>query len=265
MSRTLAICNQKGGVGKTTTTFQLARAAVRRGMSVLLIDNDPQGNLTRAATVEPVSPGQVGLADVLSDRTAETLNDVIVEGVWPGMDVVPTVGETLGAVRDELVIAGAGRESRLRQAIRGLNEGYDLIIIDCAPSLDQLTINAFTAADEALIVSEAKLFATDGLAKLLATIETVQQSYNEGLQVAGVVMNSHQGETVSGRTWLKEVRHALDERSLVVFEPPIPRRVVISDATEAGKGLDEYGTSTATGLGSLYLDLIDSLTRKAAV
>src|SRR5690625_2658834 len=95
-AKVLALCNQKGGVGKSTTTFQLARAAVRRGKKVLVVDNDPQGNLTSVAAATDVGEDQAGLADALSDRASETLADVIVAGVWDGMDVVPTSGVTLG-------------------------------------------------------------------------------------------------------------------------------------------------------------------------
>src|SRR5680860_1683307 len=111
---TFALCNQKGGVGKSTTTFHLARAGVLAGRRVLVVDGDPQGNLTSVAAAEPVEEDRAGLADALSARADETIRDVIVTGIWPGLDVVPTTGETLGYVRDELVIAGAGREGRLR-------------------------------------------------------------------------------------------------------------------------------------------------------
>ena len=117
----LALCNQKGGVGKSTTTFHLARAAVQAGRRVLVVDLDPQGNLTTSIAAETVDDDQAQLADALSSRAPETLRDVIVPGLWPGLDLVPTAGVTLGAVRDELVIAGAGRESRLREALQAFS------------------------------------------------------------------------------------------------------------------------------------------------
>ncbi|MCJ1685390.1 ParA family protein [Rathayibacter sp. VKM Ac-2928] len=254
-----ALCNQKGGVGKSTTTFHLARAAVLRGQRVLVVDNDPQGNLTAVAAAEGVADDQAGLADALSERAPETLRDVIVAGVWPGLDVVPTTGVTLGYVRDELVIAGAGREGRLRRALAAVADDYDLILIDCAPSLDQLTINGLTAAQGVVVVTHSKLWSTNGLAQLLDTIENVRGYYNAELRVAGIIVNQHEERTVSGATWLEELRSAAEARGLSVLLPPIPKRVVIADATEAARGLDEWGSAEASALGAIYADHLASI------
>ena len=258
-ARIIALCNQKGGVGKSTTTFHLARAAVLRGRRVLIVDLDPQGNLTAVAAAETVEEDQTGLADVLSTRAPETLRDVIVPGVWPGLDLVPTSGVTLGYVRDELVIAGAGREGRLREALATIVGDYDLILIDCAPSLDQLTINGLTGAAFAVVVTHSKLFSANGLAQLLDTIDSVRQHYNPALRVAGVIVNQHEEQTVSGRTWLNELRAAADGRGLTVLSPPVPKRVLISDATEAARGLDEWGSAEATALGAIYADHLTAI------
>lgn len=258
-ARIFALCNQKGGVGKSTTTFHLARAAVRAGRRVLAVDNDPQGNLTTIAAAEDVGEDQAGLADALSSRAPETIRDVIVPGVWPGLDVVPTSGVTLGYVRDELVIAGAGREGRLREALASVIDDYDLILIDCAPSLDQLTINGLTAADAVVVVTESKLFSANGLGQLLDTIENVRAYYNPRLTVAGVIVNKHEEKTVSGRTWLDELGQAITARGLRMLSPVVPKRVVISDAAEAARGLDEWGGSEASELGDMYADHLTAI------
>jgi chromosome partitioning protein len=214
---------------------------VLAGRRVLAVDNDPQGNLTSNITAEEVDAEQAGLADVLSTRADDTMRDVIVPGLWPGLDVVPTSGATLGNVRDELVIAGAGREVRLREALAQVIEDYDLILIDSAPSLDQLTINALTAADAAVIVTHTKKWSLDGLGQLLDTIGNVQRYYNPGLSVAGIIVNQHEERTVGGAAWLDELRAAAEGRGLRLIGRPIPKRVVIADATEAARGLDEWG------------------------
>ena len=258
-TRILALCNQKGGVGKSTTTFHLARAAITAGQRVLVVDLDPQGNLTSVAAAEPVAEDQVGLADVLSSRAEETARDVIVSGVWEGLEVLPTTGETLGFVRDELVVAGAGREGRLREALTEVATDYDLILIDCAPSLDQLTINGLTAADAAVVVTQSKLWSANGLAHLLTTIDNVRRYYNPGLSGAGIIVNQHEEHTVAGRHWRQELQEAATARSLTVLTPPVPKRAAIADATEAARGLDEWGTSEATTLASLYADYLTTL------
>ena len=247
-----ALCNQKGGVGKSTSTFHLARAAVLRGQRVLVVDNDPQGNLTSVAAAEPVGEDQAGLADVLSARAPETLRDVIVPGIWSGLDVVPTSGITLGWVRDELVIAGAGREGRLREALAGVEDDYDVILIDCAPSLDQLTINGLVAAQGVIVVTHSKLWSANGLAQLLDTIDSVRSYYNGALRVAGIIVNQHEENTISGKTWLDELHQAAESRKLTVLDPPIPKRVVIADTVETARGLDEWGSAEAAALGQLY-------------
>jgi chromosome partitioning protein len=251
-ARIYALCNQKGGVGKTTMTFHLARAAVRAGLRVLMVDADPQGNLTTIAGVD-VSPDQVGLADVLSTRAPETLADVIVPTSWEGAHLVPTPDpDTLAAVGDELVIAGPGREGRLRAALADVAEDYDVVFIDCPPSLGLLFVNCLTAAKKAGIVTHTGLFSVNGIAQLLKTILAVQTYYNAALVIAGILVNHHEARTISGQTWLANLEEAAaaqvdDEGNpapLTVLRPSIPKAVVIKDSSEAGRGLDEWPNHT---------------------
>lgn len=260
--RILATANQKGGVGKSTTTVHLARAGVRAGHRVLIVDADPQGSLTSLAAAETLDETHAGLADVLSGRSEATAADVIVAGVWDGLDVLPTSGTALGTVRDELVIAGAGRETRLHEALQAVANDYDLILIDCPPSLDQLTINALTAAHGVVVVTHAGLLSTNGLGQLLETIDTVSHYYNHALTVAGILVNQHEGHTVSGSHWFSELTQIAETRGLDVLTPPIPKRVAIGDSAEAAVGLDQWGSAEARELSETYAKHLATLTKK---
>ncbi len=260
---TIAIANQKGGVGKSTTTYHLARAAVIKGLRVLAVDLDPQGNLTSSLTSHPLPEDIEGVADVLSARSNATLKDVLVPGIWGSLDVAPTVGETLALVRDELVIAGAGRERRLHTALNQVNDNYDLCLIDCAPSLDQLTLNGLSAATAVLIVTHSKLWSANGLARLLETIADVRRYYNPTLTIGGVIVNQHEANTNAGDYWLKELTSQLQRRSLRLLQPPIPKRVAISDSVESSTGLDQWPSAGIAYIADIYSQYLETLWTEA--
>lgn len=129
----LALCNQKGGAGKTTTTANLARAAITQGRRTLVVDLDPQGNLTSVLAAEEVAEDVVSLADVLSPRTNIAVAVVITDGVWKGLDVLPSGGDRLAAVGSELIVMTTGGALRLRRALKTVATDYDLVLIDCPP------------------------------------------------------------------------------------------------------------------------------------
>lgn len=247
----IAVSNQKGGVGKTFTTFHLARAAVNAGHRVLVVDMDPQGSLTNLLAKEPVGEQQISLAHALSENEETTLADVLVEGVW-GIAVAPATMESLPRLRDELVTAGAGREARLREALATDASGYDIVLVDTAPTLDQLTINALVAAHRVMVVTHTKQQALRGLDQLIRTIKKVRKHYNPELDIAGILGNQHEDSTVSGQHWLDQLRAAAESMQLPVMEPLIPKRVIISDSAETVSGLDQWPGGEGKALAKMY-------------
>lgn len=254
---TIAVANQKGGVGKTTTTYNLARSASLLRLRCLVADLDPQGNLTTALAL-PDMPGDIaGVADALSARVDDQLKDVLVPSIWPHVTLAPTSedDDVLESIRDELVVAGAGREGRLRAQLADLEDDYDLVLIDCRPALDQLTINALVAADSVAIVTNPELFSANGIGKLNRTIEAVREHYNPALQVGGVLINYHEtGNTILSRHWVDEIKQA----GLPLLEPPIPRHTWIGRATQQGLALDELDAAGAA-VQSIYTQHLRTL------
>lgn len=261
---TIALCNQKGGTGKTTTVVQLARAAVVQGRRTLVIDADPQGNASATLTAD-LTDDAAGLADVLTARSDATVADVLAPGVWPGLEVVPTVGGGLGIVRDELVLASVGRETRLRAALSAAGDRWDVILIDCGPSLDQLTINALTAADAAVAVTRADEYASMGLVQLLDTIAAVRAHYQPGLSLAGVLVNAFTARSREERYWLDELRTGAAAGRFRLLDP-IPHRSGIREATAARMGVDEWTATPRAqreALAALYAAHLTTITKEA--
>lgn len=255
----VSIANQKGGVGKTSTAYHLARAAHTQGKRVLLIDADPQGNLTTALAAEALPETVPGVADVLSARSEETLATVLVPTLWDGVDLAPTVGDVLAAVRDEMIVAGAGREARLAKALGEVRENYDLVLIDCAPSLDLLTINALTASEKVLIVTHPAQWSANGLARLLETIGNVSEYYNPALTVVGVVINQYEKIATNDQHWRLEIEQGLEARGLKILQS-IPKRSFVKASSEAGSGLDEWPGSESSDTHQAYVRLAQRLT-----
>lgn len=257
----LAFCNQKGGVGKSTTVFHLARAAVTRGARTLVVDADPQGNITSVLT-DGIEAGDAGLADALSAHSELHLPDVLLPGIWEGLTVAPTVGGALSGVRDELTTSTApGRESRLKAELAKVAAEFDLVLIDCGPALDQLTINAMTAADGVVIVTQTKLWSVNGLAQLLTTINGVRQWYNPQLEVAGLIVNQHERHTLAGLHWATELNDAAAAAELPMLAPKLPKRQAIADASESSRGLDE-GDNAERELHQIYVGYLDQLAER---
>jgi chromosome partitioning protein len=245
MGRVIAIANQKGGVGKTTTSVNLGACLASLGKRVLLIDIDPQGNTTSGIGINK--------ADVKYCVYDVVINDVPVEDA-----MLPTMVENLMVLPATIQLAGAeielvptiSREVRLRKAIHPMRSRFDYIIIDCPPSLGLLTVNALTAADSVLIPIQCEYYALEGLSQLLNTIRLVQKHLNSSLEVEGVVLTMLDARTNLGLQVIEDVKKYFRNK---VYRTIIPRNVRLSEAPSHGQPIIYYdakskGAETYTDL-----------------
>ncbi|WP_280265829.1 ParA family protein [Nocardia wallacei] len=239
---TVAMVNQKGGVGKSLCTICTARAASHYlGARVLVVDMDPQGNATDALAREPLEPGVVTLADAITPGSDVTLREVIVPTLWEGVELAPG-GPTLSVADRHLVAADTGREHHLRDALAPVGGDYDLILVDNPPTLlGQLMINSLTAADAAVLVTEAHKWSGDGLALLGRTIAGVRKYHNRDLRIIGTIVNKWR-DTASAARHLGEITAGITRHFPGVevwTENRIPLWVGISDSIDDGIALDQ--------------------------
>ena len=228
----LAVVNQKGGVGKSTTAVNLTAALGEAGKKVLMIDMDPQGNATSGFGLSKSKRERCIYDALLGEVTLDDLYES--HEIYP-IDVVPATIQLAGA-EVELVTA-MSRETRLKNLIASVRDRYDYIIVDCAPSLGLLTINALTAADGLVIPIQCEFYALEGLSKLLDSVRLVKTHLNPNLEVVGVVMTMYDGRTKLAAQVVAEVRDFFGDGA---FETLIPRSVRISEAPSYGKSVLEY-------------------------
>ena len=232
MGEIIAITNQKGGVGKTTTSVNLGASLAYLGKKILLIDMDAQGNATSGVGVRKGEVDQ-DIYDVLINEVP--LSEVIVDSSRANMQIAPATIQLAGA-EVELTSVMA-RETRLKRAVEEVKDDYDYIIIDCPPSLGHLTINAFTASHSLIIPVQCEYYALEGLSQLLNTVRLVQKHFNPDLSILGVLLTMLDGRTNLGSEVVEEVKKYFREK---VHKTIIPRNIRLSEATSYGKSIIDY-------------------------
>ncbi|MDQ0172643.1 chromosome partitioning protein [Paenibacillus amylolyticus] len=245
LSKIMAVANQKGGVGKTTTSVNLGAGLASLGKRVLLVDIDPQGNTTSGVGINK--------ADV-----ANCIYDVIINEVHPQQAIVETQIEGLHIIPATIQLAGAeielvstiSREVRLKKSLAMVKNNYDYILIDCPPSLGMLTINSLTASDSVIIPIQCEYYALEGLSQLLNTVRLVQKHLNTSLQIEGVLLTMFDARTNLGIQVIEEVKKYFQQK---VYSTIIPRNVRLSEAPSHGQSIITYDPRSRGA--EVYLEL----------
>ncbi len=230
MRKILVFANQKGGVGKTTSAVNLGAYIAEKGRRVLLIDFDPQGNLSSSVGADTEKPG---VYEIITDEA--DLQSTIQSTSVQNLDVIPSNINLTGATVE--LVDHEDREFILKKALEGFNSGYDYIFIDCPPSLGLLTLNGLVAAEHVLIPLQCEYFALEGLTRLLKTISRVQRQLNPSLKIGGILFTMYDSRTRLAHEVVQEVTSYFKEK---VFRTIIPRNVRISEAPSFSKPINQY-------------------------
>lgn len=249
MARTIAVTNQKGGVGKTTTAVNLSAALALHGKSVLLLDIDPQGNSTSGVGID-----KKNVSDCMYDSLINevSLEDIIIDTDIQRLKIAPATIDLAGAEIE--LVPTISREVRLRNLLNDMNTNFDYIFVDCPPSLGLLTVNALTAADTTLIPIQCEYYALEGLGQLLNTIKLVQNHLNTGLAIEGVLLTMYDQRTNLSAQVSEEVRDYFGEK---VYQTVIPRNVRLSEAPSHGQPILLYDKNSKGS--QVYLSLAEEV------
>lgn len=245
MGKVIAIANQKGGVGKTTTSVNLSACLAKLGNRVLVVDTDPQGNATSGVGINKADMDQCVYNVLVEDLPAE---EVCVPTNIDKLDIIPATIQLAGAEIE--LVPTISREIRLKKSLDSLKENYDYIIIDCPPSLGLLTINALTSSDSVLIPVQCEFYALEGLSQLLNTIRLVQKHLNKQLMIEGVLLTMLDARTNLGIQVIEEVKKYFQEK---VYKSIIPRNIRLGEAPSHGKPIITYDPKSRGA--EVYLEL----------
>ncbi|MDD5832366.1 MAG: AAA family ATPase [Clostridiales bacterium] len=236
MGKIIALTNQKGGVGKTTSAINIAACLGEADQRVLLIDFDPQGNAT-SGLIGVLSEDQPTVYDMICGNAAA--GECIIEDAAEGVDLIPADIDLSGAEVE--LLENEDEQTRLKAVIRPLKKKYDYIFIDCPPSIGILTVNALTASDSAIIPVQCEYFALEGLNQVLNTIEIVKQKLNSKLKIEGILFTMYDVRTKLSEEVVESVRESLNEK---IFETVIPRNIRLAEAPSHGVPITKYDSSS---------------------
>ena len=251
MARTIAVANQKGGVGKTTTTINLSAALAEQGKKVLLVDLDPQGNATSGVGVDKRDLENT-VYELFVGRT--TLDECLLETDFLNLSVLPANINLSGAEID--LIDMENREYHLKDILQQIKDDYDFILIDCPPSLNMLTVNAMTAADTVLVPIQCEYYALEGLSQLIHTINLVKKRLNPHLQLEGVVFTMYDARTKLSMQVVENVKQTLKEN---IYNTIIPRSIKLAETPSYGMPITAYAPTSpgADAYRLLAMEVID--------